>query len=159
MASSSLAAGLLMCRIKNKALDFFLVHPGGPFFKNKELNTWSIPKGIPDAGEDLLAAAQREFSEETGLTSSPPFFELGSIKQKGGKVVHAWAFMGDWDPAQGIHCNTFKLEWPPRSGKFQEYPEMDKAAWMNFEEAKQYLRAEQVPLLERAINFFNTGVP
>ncbi len=150
MASPLLAAGLLMCRNKNGALEFFLVHPGGPFFKNKELGVWSIPKGIPNDGEDLLTAAQREFHEETGLTPSPPYHSLGSIKQKGGKVVHAWAFVGDWNSADGITCNTFKLEWPPRSGKFQEFPEMDKAAWMNLNEAKQYIRAEQFPLLEKA---------
>jgi predicted NUDIX family NTP pyrophosphohydrolase len=152
------AAGLLMCRIENNELEFFLVHPGGPFFRKKDQGVWSIPKGLPNDGEgDLLITARREFNEETGLTAQPPFYELGSVKQKGGKIVHAWAFAGAWDPEQGIQCNTFRLEWPPKSGKFQEFPEMDQAAWMNFEKATQYLRPEQIPLLERAAKFFMTN--
>jgi predicted NUDIX family NTP pyrophosphohydrolase len=147
--SQNISAGLLMCRNSGE-LEFFLVHPGGPFFKNKNLGAWSIPKGIPDPEEDLLLAAQREFQEETGLQPSPPFHPLGTIKQKRGKVVHAWAFEGSWDKSSGINSNTFELEWPPKSGRLQKFPEADKAAWMNFEKAKAHIIAEQIPLLERA---------
>jgi predicted NUDIX family NTP pyrophosphohydrolase len=149
--TQNISAGLLMCRKKNGELEFFLIHPGGPFFKNKDLGVWSIPKGIPDLNEDLLSAAQREFTEETGLTATPPFHELATIKQKRGKVVHAWAFEGEWNEQEGIVCNTFKLEWPPKSGRFQKFPEADRAAWMNFAKASDHIIPEQIPLLERAI--------
>lgn len=151
--AAHISAGLLMCR-KTNELEFFLVHPGGPFFKNKDLGTWSIPKGLPNDNEELLQTAQREFHEETGLSSHPPFEPLGSVQQKAGKIVHAWGFLGEWDPATGITCNTFKLEWPPRSGKFQEFPEQDKAEWMNYERAIKYINPAQIPLLERARDLF-----
>src|SRR5687767_12697521 len=109
------SAGLLMYRWANEELEFFLVHPGGPFFKNKDLGVWSIPKGLPENGEDLLHTAQREFKEETGLDANPPFHALGTVQQKAGKIVHAWAFEGEWDSANGITCNSFKIEWPPKS--------------------------------------------
>src|SRR5690349_2485033 len=125
--AAHISAGLLMYR-KVPGLEFFLVHPGGPYFKNKTLGVWSIPKGLPENDEDLLITAQREFKEETGITPSPPFDPLGSIQQKAGKIVHAWSFSGSWDPTTGITCNTFSIEWPPRSGRFQEFPEQDQAA-------------------------------
>jgi predicted NUDIX family NTP pyrophosphohydrolase len=150
--AANISAGLLMYRNVQEP-EFFLVHPGGPFFKTKELGVWSIPKGLPDGSEDLLATAQREFKEETGLTPVPPYHPLGTIKQKGGKIVHAWAFAGEWDPVRGITCNSFKIEWPPRSGRFQEFPEQDKAAWMNLEQARSHIIPEQIPFLEQAINF------
>ena len=153
--TQNISAGLLMCRMSNNKLQFFLLHPGGPYFKNKDLGVWSIPKGIPNEGEDLLIAAQREFQEETGLTSSPPFHSLGTIKQKRGKVVHAWAFLGDWIESSGIECNTFRLEWPPRSGIYQDFPEADRAAWMPLETATRHIIAEQIPLLERAIEILS----
>lgn len=141
-----------MCRHNQGHLEFFLVHPGGPFFRNKDLGVWSIPKGLPDSeNEDLLETAQREFAEETGLIPTPPFHELGHIRQKSGKIVYAWAFRGEWDPTTGIQCNTFKLEWPPKSGRIQEFPEQDKAAWMTFEDAARHIIPEQLPILERAI--------
>jgi predicted NUDIX family NTP pyrophosphohydrolase len=145
------SAGLLMCRKSDQQLEFFLVHPGGPFFKNKTAGVWSIPKGLPEGNEDLLSAAQREFQEETGLSSKPPFFPLGSIQQKGGKIVHAWAFFGEWNPDDGIHSNTFSIEWPPKSGRMQEFPEQDQAAWLNFDDARARINPAQVPLLERAL--------
>src|SRR5687768_17509367 len=116
------ACGLLMCRRQNGILQYFLVHPGGPFFKNKDAGVWSIPKGIPDEGEDHLAAAIREFMEETALEPQPPYHPLPHVQQKGGKTVYAWTFLGEWDESQGIKSNTFSLEWPPKSGKFQEFP-------------------------------------
>ena len=149
--TSNVAAGLLMFRWTRDELQFFLVHPGGPYFKNKDEGVWSIPKGIPNPGEDLLITAQREFNEETGLLSRPPFYPLGTIKQKGGKVVHGWAFMGEWNPDDGITCNTFEIEWPPKSGRLQTFPEQDRAAWMNFEEAKNHINPQQVPFLEKTI--------
>src|SRR5436190_5427068 len=125
-----IAAGLLMCHWAGTELEYFLVHPGGPFFKKKDAGVWSIPKGMPEGEEELLNAAKREFYEETGLVSKPPFHELGKIEQKGGKIVYAWTFLGEWISTDGIQCNTFTIEWPPRSGRQQEFPEVDKAEWM-----------------------------
>jgi predicted NUDIX family NTP pyrophosphohydrolase len=150
----NLAAGLLMCRAFNNILQYFLVHPGGPYFKNKDLGIWSIPKGIPEEGEDLSETARREFFEETGIKPAPPYFDIGTVKQKGGKVVHAWAFAGTWDPETGITCNNFSLEWPPRSGKKVEFPEVDKARWMDHTEATTLIIPEQILFLERARNIF-----
>ena len=141
------SSGLLLFRRRAAGLEVLLVHPGGPFFKNKDDGAWSIPKGEPEAGEDLLSAAQREFVEETGFKSSPPFTELSPITQKGGKVVHAWAFAGNCDPAQ-LRSNTFTLEWPPRSGRTQEFPEIDRAEWFDVETAKRKIKATQFPLIE-----------
>jgi predicted NUDIX family NTP pyrophosphohydrolase len=146
----ALSAGLLMCRILDGHLEYFLVHPGGPFFKNKDHGAWSIPKGLPEHSEDLLATAQREFSEETGIMAKPPFFEIGFVRQKSGKMVHAWTFLGLWEPEEGISCNNFSLEWPPRSGKKMEFPEVDKARWMHYNDAKTMIMAEQSPFLDRA---------
>jgi predicted NUDIX family NTP pyrophosphohydrolase len=150
-----ISAGLVMCRFDQER-EFFLVHPGGPFFKKKLQGVWSIPKGLPEAGEELLSAAIREFEEETGIVPSGPFHSLGSIRQKAGKIVHAWAFEGSWDPASGIASNNFKIEWPPRSGKFAEFPEQDKAEWMNLEKAKEAIIPEQIPLLEKASAFYDS---
>jgi len=148
--SKLLSAGLLMCRWNGETLEYFLVHPGGPFFKNKDAGVWSIPKGIPDEGEDLLQAAIREFQEETGIVSAPPYYKLPDIKQKNGKTVYAWTFLGDWNAEKGINSNNFVLEWPPKSGKFQEFPEQDRAAWLTLEKAKVAINPAQVPLLEHA---------
>jgi predicted NUDIX family NTP pyrophosphohydrolase len=151
MAKPNVAAGLLMCRIEDDELQFFLVHPGGPFFKNKDEGVWSIPKGIPESeNEPFLSVAVREFEEETGIKPQGTFMPIGHVKQKGGKVVHAWAFRGSWDSASSIKSNTFSLEWPPRSGKFQEFPEMDKAEWLNYNEACKKINPAQVPFLDRA---------
>ena len=116
-----ISAGLLMYRISNGGIEVLLAHPGGPFFQNKNEGAWSIPKGEIEPGEDLLIAAQREFEEETGLTLSGPFIPLGSVKQKGGKEVHAWAFSGDCDPKANV-SNKFSIEWPPKSGRQEEFP-------------------------------------
>lgn len=152
--NENVAAGLLMCRSTRDTMDFFLVHPGGPFYAKKDTGVWTIPKGIPEIGEDLIDAAKREFQEETGIVSSPPYHAIGSVRQKGGKLVHAWTFLGDWDPATGITCNTFIMEWPPRSGKMTEFPEMDKARWMEYDEATRAINPAQIPFLDRAMEVY-----
>jgi predicted NUDIX family NTP pyrophosphohydrolase len=119
-----------MYHIKGGALQILLAHPGGPFFVKKDDGHWSIPKGEPDADEDLFITAQREFEEETGLKPTGPFISLQPIQQKGGKIVHAWAFEGDCDPTTCI-SNMFTMEWPPRSGQQQEFPEIDRAEFFD----------------------------
>lgn len=142
-----ISAGLLLYRIRNGVLEFLLVHPGGPFWKNKDAGAWTIPKGEIGDGEEPLAAAKREFEEELGFKPNGLFTELTPIKQKGGKVVQAWAFEGDCDASQ-IRSTTFKMEWPPRSGRQAEFPEVDRAEFFNLEDAKKKINAAQVPLLE-----------
>jgi predicted NUDIX family NTP pyrophosphohydrolase len=141
------SAGILLYRIRNGALEFLLVHPGGPFWKNKDAGAWTIPKGEIADNEDALAAAKREFEEELGFKPGGPFIELTPIKQKAGKMVHAWAFEGDCDPSQ-IKSNTFSTEWPPKSGKQAEFPEVDRAEFFNLEGAKTKINPAQIPLLE-----------
>ena len=147
---TKLAAGLLMCRKEKSELEFFLVHPGGPFFAKKNEGVWSIPKGEPETDEEMLLTAQREFFEETGIKPKGPFHELGTIKQKSGKVVHAWSFLGEWNSADGIVSNIFKIEWPPNSKKFIDIPEVDRAAWMNLNQASKLIHPQQAPFLTRA---------
>lgn len=142
-----ISAGLLMYRIKNGATEFLLAHPGGPYFVNKDEGAWSIPKGEPDADEDLFVTAQREFEEETGLKPTGPFIPLQPIKQKGGKIVHAWAFEGDCDPTT-LKSNTFTMEWPPHSGQQQEFPEIDRAEFFDLMTAKTKIKAGQEALIE-----------
>jgi len=141
------SAGLMMFRKRAGALEFLLVHPGGPFWKNKNAGAWTIPKGEIAEGENALATAKREFEEELGLKAEGSFIELRPIKQKGGKVVRAWAFEGDCDPGQ-VKSNTFTMEWPPRSGKMTEFPEVDRAEFFNLEKAKEKINEAQIPLLE-----------
>jgi len=136
-----------MYRKCDGALEFLLAHPGGPFFKGKEAGAWTIPKGEIEEGEDPLAAAKREFEEELGLKPAGTFLELTPVKQKGGKIVRAWAVEGDCNPLQ-IKSNAFTIEWPPRSGRTSEFPEVDKAAFFGLEEAKQKINPAQIPLLE-----------
>jgi predicted NUDIX family NTP pyrophosphohydrolase len=145
------SAGLLMYRNHNQEKQFFLVHPGGPFWAKKNEGAWSIPKGLAETNEDLLATAQREFNEETGLSAAAPFVWLGSVKLKSGKVIHAWAFAGEWNPASGITSNRFEIEWPPRSGRSISIPEADRAEWMNFSKASAMINPGQLPLLQRAL--------
>jgi predicted NUDIX family NTP pyrophosphohydrolase len=141
------SAGLLMYRLRGGALEYLLVHPGGPFWQHKDAGAWSIPKGELLPAEDPLAAAQREFEEEVGFKPQGPFLALTPIKQKGGKIVHAWAFEGDCDPAQ-IHSNTFSLQWPPGSGRLQQFPEVDRAAFFNAEAGREKLNPAQAEWLE-----------
>jgi len=146
------SAGVLPVREVDGRLEVFLVHPGGPFFRNRDEGAWSVAKGLlegPDE-EDPLAAAKRELAEETGFDPPEgPYVELGRVKQKGGKLVDAWAVVADLDPAR-LRSNTFSMEWPPRSGRRQEFPEVDRAAWFDLETARRKILAAQVPFLDRA---------
>jgi predicted NUDIX family NTP pyrophosphohydrolase len=151
----NVAAGLLMYRKRNDEVEFFLVHPGGPFYVRKNEGVWSIPKGIPEKNEELLETAQREFFEETGIKAQGPFHPLGSTKLKSGKIVHAWAFEGDWDPSTGITSNLIKIAWPPSSKKFMEIPEVDKAEWMTFDKASKMIHHAQVAFLIETEKFLN----
>lgn len=128
-----------------------LVHPGGPFYKRRDAGVWSIPKGLADPGEAPLAAALREFREELGFVpETQELFDLGEIKQSGGKVVHAWAFQGEWDPAL-LSSITFELEWPPNSGKLEAFPEVDRAEFFEGPAAEEKIILAQRPLIQRAI--------
>ncbi len=145
------SAGVLPVRELAGELEVFLVHPGGPFYVRKDEGVWSIPKGLVDEDEDTLAAARRELCEETGFEApAGPYVELGEVKQKGGKIVTAWAVAADFD-AGAIRSNTFELEWPPRSGKIARFPEVDRAGWFDLELAAQKLLPAQRPFLERVV--------
>ena len=143
MATDRVSAGLLMYRFKDGELQVFLAHPGGPYFKKKDEGHWTIPKGEIHAGENLLDTAIREFQEETGIQPAGEFIELGSIRQKGGKLVHGWAFHGNWDESIPITSNTCKLEWPPLSGKFLSFPEIDRAEFFCLAGERRLLVAQQ----------------
>ena len=154
MATARVSAGLLMFRRSTPSgLEVYLAHPGGLFFKNKDDGAWTIPKGEIPEGENPLAAALREFEEETGLRidESSKFHELGSIRQKGGKTVHAWAMEGDCPASHCLKSNSFKIEWPPRSGKFQEFPEIDRAEFFPVDLARLKINLAQVPFLDRLL--------
>ena len=148
------SAGILLYRRLGGAdgpLEVLLAHPGGPYFAKRDLGDWTIPKGEPDGAEtDLVAVARREFAEETGTEIDPaaPTIELGTIVQKGGKVVHGWAVEGDMDPAMA-RSNEFEVEWPPRSGQRQRFPEIDRVEWFEPDEARRRLKASQVPFIDR----------
>jgi predicted NUDIX family NTP pyrophosphohydrolase len=141
------SAGLLMFRRRGNALEVLLGHPGGPFWANRDLGAWTIFKGEMAEGEDELTTARREFEEETGIRPEGPFHPLGSVKQKGGKVVHAWAFEGDTDPAT-IRSNSFRVQWPPGSGQWQSFPEVDRAQWFGLDEARRRINPAQAALLD-----------
>jgi predicted NUDIX family NTP pyrophosphohydrolase len=143
------SAGILLYRLREGHLEVLLAHPGGPYFAKKDAGAWTIPKGEPDPDEDLYAVARREFEEETGHPAPDgPAIELGSIVQKGGKVVVAWAIEGDLDPAES-RSNLFEMVWPPDSGSMQSFPEIDRVAWFDPAEARVRLKSTQIPLLER----------
>ncbi len=149
-----LSAGLLMYRIKDGALQVLLAHPGGPFFQKRDDGAWSIPKGEPDANEDLLVTAQREFEEEAGVKPTGPFLPLKPIQQKGGKIVHAWAFEGDCDP-KAIKSNTFTMEWPPKTGRQMEFPEIDRAEFFDLATAKKKIKVGQEALIDELVVIVN----
>ena len=137
-----------MFRDTADAPEVFLVHPGGPYWSKKNEGAWTLPKGEYEEGEEALPAAHREFQEETGFTAAGPFLELGSVRQKSGKIVRAWAFRGDCDPAQLV-SNTCEVEWPPRSGERIVIPEVDRGAWFSLSDAAVFIREEQRILLSR----------
>lgn len=155
MPHPRVSAGLLMYRPVG-GLQVLLVHPGGPFFRNKDEGAWSIPKGEVGPGEDLLEAAVREFREEIGFAPAGPFRALTPVRQKGGKVVHAWAFAGDLDPG-AITSNTFAIEWPPRSGCRVEFPEVDRAGFFGPDEARRKINAGQVALIDELEQIVGSG--
>lgn len=138
---------MLMYRVRARELEFLLAHPGGPFWKDRDAGAWTIPKGELQEGEEPLAAARREFEEELGFAPHGDFIGLTPITQKSGKIVHAWAFEGDCDPAT-VKSNTFEMEWPPKSGRYRSCPEVDRAAFYPMAEAKRKINPAQIPLLE-----------
>ena len=148
------SSGLLIYRFRQGQFEFLLVHPGGPLWKNKDLAAWTIPKGEIQPAEDLLAAARRECEEELGFRPHGEFVPLTSIRQKAGKIVHAWAIECDWDP-RNLKSNTFALEWPPRSGKLQQFPEVDRADYFELELARSKINPAQIPLLEEMVAKLN----
>ena len=146
-----LSAGILLYRVRDGAVELLLLHMGGPLWARKDARAWTIPKGECDEGEDPLACARREFEEETGQPApATGLLELGSIRQRGGKVVTAWAAEGDLDP-EAVRSNTFTLEWPPRSGVRREFPEVDRAGWFDPDTAREKLVAAQAELVDRLL--------
>jgi predicted NUDIX family NTP pyrophosphohydrolase len=148
---SRVSAGLLMFRRRDGEPEGLLVHPGGPFFAKKDEGAWTIPKGEAAPDEDLLTRAQIEFEEELGFRPHGNWIELGSIKQKGGKTVHAWAFEGDLPDSFKLKSNTFEIEWPPRSGKRKQFPEIDRAEFFVEEIARRKIKPAQIILLDRLV--------
>ena len=146
--SKKISAGMLLFRRTDRGLELFLAHPGGPFWNRRDDAAWTIPKGIVEEGEEPLDAAQREFQEETGIRPIPPFLPLGSIRQKAGKTVHAWAWEGDADPTT-ITSNLMRVEWPRGSGRWQSYPEVDRAEWFDPTTAREKINAAQAELIDR----------
>jgi predicted NUDIX family NTP pyrophosphohydrolase len=145
---AKLSCGLVMVDARQRVL---LVHPGGPFFKRRDAGAWSIPKGMSEPGEAPLAAARREFREELGFDApAGDLFELGQVKQSGGKVVQAWAFRGEWDPSL-LRSITFELEWPPSSGRMVAFPEVDRAEFFEAATAEEKIVVAQRPLIQRAL--------
>jgi predicted NUDIX family NTP pyrophosphohydrolase len=140
------SAGILMFRHSLDALEVFLVHPGGPFWAKKDDGAWSIPKGLQEENENPLDAARREFQEETGRSPEGNFLHLGDFKQPSGKIISAWAVEGSVDESK-IKSNLFSMEWPPKSGHMQEFPEVDRAAWFNLHRAMQKVTNGQMPIL------------
>jgi predicted NUDIX family NTP pyrophosphohydrolase len=157
VSSASESAGILLHRQRDGRREVLLVHPGGPFWARRDAGAWSIPKGEYQEGEEAIAAALREFEEELGIPppAADALVELGTIKQRGGKRVTAWAAPGDLDPER-IRSNTFTMEWPPRSGQVREFPEVDRAAWFPLEEAREKINPAQGDLLDRLGTAFPT---
>ena len=141
------SAGLLLFRRAGGGLELLLAHPGGPFWARKDDGAWSLPKGELLESEDPLAAACREFEEETGCVPAGPFIDLGEVRMKSGKRVQAWAFEGDFDPAQ-LRCNLFEMEWPPRSGQLKQFPEVDRVEWFDPDTARRKLLPAQAPFVD-----------
>jgi predicted NUDIX family NTP pyrophosphohydrolase len=147
---SKTSAGLLMYRRRNEQWEVLLVHLGGPFWAKKDAAAWFIPKGEVNPGEEQRSAAKREFQEETGLAPGAELLELGSVKHQSGKKVYAWAFEGDCDPS-ALRSNTFQMEWPPRSGKTCEFPEIDRAAFFTIEAAREKMHPAEFEFVTRLV--------
>ena len=143
-----MSAGLLLFRRAGRGLEIFLAHPGGPFWATRDAGAWTIPKGVVNEGEDLLDAARREFEEETGVAPTGPFRALGSVRQKAGKTVHAWAWEGNAD-ASHVTSNLSRIEWPRGSGRVLTYPEVDRCEWFDPQSARAKINPAQVELIER----------
>jgi predicted NUDIX family NTP pyrophosphohydrolase len=158
MKRERISAGLMMFRFRDGELEVLLAHPGGPIFRNKDYGHWTIPKGEVQANEELLATAKREFEEEVGIKPEGVFLPLGWIRQKGGKVVHGWAFSGDWDTSRPHVCNNFSMEWPPGSGRFQQFPEVDRVGFFRLRQAREKLKDTQHPFLDRLLAALGPGV-
>jgi len=156
MSKPATSSGVLMYRHRNQTLEVFLVHPGGPFWRARDEGAWSIPKGASSAGEDSLATAIREFREETGFVVSGDFIRLTPVRQRAGKTVEAWAIEGDCDPGQ-LRSNLFELEWPPRSGKRQKFPEVDRGAWFPIEIARSRINPAQAGLIQELTECLSDG--
>ena len=152
MVDQQESAGVLLWRRPSKEgadrLEVLLVHPGGPYWRNKDLGAWTLPKGVPDPGEPTEAAARREFAEETGQEVAGPLMPLGRVRQRAGKWVEGFAAEGDFDPAR-LTSNSFEIEWPPRSGRRQSFPEVDRAQWFTLDEARLRINPAQVELIDR----------
>jgi len=158
MAKKKISAGLLMYRKNEPETECLLVHPGGPFFKKKDRGVWSIPKGLPDENESLEITAKREFAEEIGFEPAGTLTELGSVEQKGGKTVYAWAIEGDLPDDFVLTSNTFELEWPPKSGNMQEFPEADRAEFFPASTAKEQINPAQAAFIDRLLFHLHHGV-
>ena len=153
---AKISAGLLLYRHGANGLEVFLAHPGGPFWRGRDVGAWTIPKGVAELDEALLDAAVREFGEETGLVACPPFLPLGSVRQKSGKVVHAWAWLGDADPER-VTSNSMRTEWPRGSGRWLEFPEVDRCAWFGLSAAREKINPAQAELIARLQQSLDRG--
>jgi predicted NUDIX family NTP pyrophosphohydrolase len=152
------SAGLLLFRRPRGELEVFLAHPGGPFWEDRDLGAWTVPKGLVERGEDPLATAVREFEEETGICPEGPFVSLGSVRQKAGKLVHAWAWEGEAD-ARRVRSNTMRVEVPRGSGRWLTFPEVDRCEWFDAETAREKINAAQAELIDRLQATLSTDAP
>ncbi len=152
------SAGILLFRKVHEGIQFLLVHPGGPFWAKKDEGSWSIPKGLYNESEDALTAAKRELQEETGIVATGEFLELGTFKQPSGKTILAWATTGDFDPAN-LSSNTFSMEWPPKSGKNVNFPEVDRAGWFLIAEALRKITKGQLPIVLALADKLDVPIP
>jgi predicted NUDIX family NTP pyrophosphohydrolase len=155
---SNVSAGLLLFRRPKGGLEVFLAHPGGPFWKMRDLGAWTVPKGLVERGEDPLRAAIREFEEETSVRPEGPFLQLGSVRQKAGKLVHAWAWEGEADPRQ-VRSNLMRAEWPRGSGRWLTFPEVDRCEWFDARSARQKINPAQSELIDRLEAALSWEVP
>ena len=159
MARSKVSDGLLMFRTKNGMVEVLLAHPGGPYFQKKDDGCWTVPKGEIVEGEDLLTRARIEFEEELGITPQGEWIELGWVKQKGGKTVHAWAFEGNLREGFTPVSNTFEIEWPPHSGRTERFPEIDRVGFFSIEDARRKMKAAQTVFLDRLTAALKSRIP